>query len=727
MVFPRLNVSGLVFCRGLLMALLLSGLGWFSAQARIQFDIFPGYGDVSSGVVRAGAWYPVGVEVFNDGPGFDAVVELSAGQFAGASQRVVLELPTNTRKRFVVPFFCASSGFLSIDAKLFERGGRLREDRPGNRLPVIQWETPLMGALPGSFTALPIFPPAANRQQGNDWQPTVARLQGDFIPENPIGPEGLSSLYLNPSEALKLKGPQVQSILTWLHLGGNLIVVVDQAADLSAMSWLADALPAVVGQGDARTVGKELNAWVRSRHVATGAAMSVPLTRHRQGAATDDPYADLVVDFELNVAPQSVLSLTPKPGAQVPARVGTLPLLATHRVGRGQVAVLAVNPEREPLRSWKLRPWLFARLADVPHDLLRNQAVSAYGGRSLDGIFGAMIETRQIRKLPIGFLLGLLVVYLVVIGPLDQWWLKKINRPMLTWITFPAYVVLFSLLIYFIGFKLRAGLTEWNELHVVDVLPAGDGSRAVLRGHSYGSVYSPRNETYRVGAATEYGSLRSEFQGLWGNADSGRISVQPKATGFDADVFVPVWSSLLSVTEWVDHAEAPISATFTGVGGRTLHVANATSSRLGPVWIVSGENVLNVPAIDAQGSLDVSLDQAGFSPLTGTIQQHKDEFQSVFARRQEVFGSSAKSHLDDWPSSAFAASFGGMLALENGEQRDFVWSPGFDLTSLTKRPGAVVLAWMPDASLIPPLSQFKLLLGKRATLLRLAVPAPASR
>jgi len=48
-------------------------------------------------------------------------------------------------------------------------------------------------------------------------------------------------------------------------------------------------------------------------------------------------------------------------------------------------------------------------------------------------------------------LLLLLIVYLVVIGPLDQFWLKKIGKPMLTWITFPCYVVMFSLLIYFIG------------------------------------------------------------------------------------------------------------------------------------------------------------------------------------------------------------------------------------------------------------------------------------
>ena len=49
----------------------------------------------------------------------------------------------------------------------------------------------------------------------------------------------------------------------------------------------------------------------------------------------------------------------------------------------------------------------------------------------------------------------------------DQFWLKRIGRPMLTWITFPCYVIFFSLLIYFIGYRLRAGESEWNELHVI--------------------------------------------------------------------------------------------------------------------------------------------------------------------------------------------------------------------------------------------------------------------
>ena len=145
-----------------------------------------------------------------------------------------------------------------------------------------------------------------------------------------------------------------------------------------------------------------------------------------------------------------------------------MPLLASGPRGRGLVTILAFNPERDPLKSWKNRPHFWARLAGVPSDALRKENQNIWGGKSLDAVFGAMIETRQVRKLPVGLLLLLLLVYLAVIGPLDQWWLKKINRPMLTWITFPSYVALFSLLIYFIGFKLRAGLVYLQKARPVD-------------------------------------------------------------------------------------------------------------------------------------------------------------------------------------------------------------------------------------------------------------------
>jgi len=61
---------------------------------------------------------------------------------------------------------------------------------------------------------------------------------------------------------------------------------------------------------------------------------------------------------------------------------------------------------------------------------------------------------------------------------------------------------LFSRADLFHGYKLRAGETEWNEMQVVDIIPAGE--RAIARGHTFASVYSPVNASYRWPANSRF-------------------------------------------------------------------------------------------------------------------------------------------------------------------------------------------------------------------------------
>src|SRR5207247_8841838 len=106
--------------------------------------------------------------------------------------------------------------------------------------------------------------------------------------------------------------------------------------------------------------------------------------------------------------------------------------------GSSQITGPLFSTEREPFRAWKNRDWFCAKLGRVPASWFGPAQRIAYGGQSVDGVFGAMLDSRHVRKLPVQWLLLLLVVYLLVIGPLDQYWLKRINKQMLTWVTFPA-------------------------------------------------------------------------------------------------------------------------------------------------------------------------------------------------------------------------------------------------------------------------------------------------
>ena len=130
------------------------------------------------------------------------------------------------------------------------------------------------------------------------------------------------------------------------------------------------------------------------------------------------------------------------------------------------------SPEREPFKSWKKLPTFWARMVEVPLELYLRGIITPGYGQSPDGVFGAMIDSRQVHKLPVG-------LAVVAAGRLSGGHRavrsvcgsRKSTGQMLTWITFPCYVGCSPRLIYFIGYKLRAGESECNELQVVDVLP----------------------------------------------------------------------------------------------------------------------------------------------------------------------------------------------------------------------------------------------------------------
>jgi hypothetical protein len=96
-----LIVLGLLFLYG----------GALTGKAALQFDVFLGY----DGIVPEASWFPVVCEVKNDGPTFMGTVELEGGVGnQGQLQRIVVELPTGTLKRFVLPVFSTTRNYSSM-------------------------------------------------------------------------------------------------------------------------------------------------------------------------------------------------------------------------------------------------------------------------------------------------------------------------------------------------------------------------------------------------------------------------------------------------------------------------------------------------------------------------------------------------------------------------------------------------------------------------------------
>jgi hypothetical protein len=694
--------------------LFVSLLGFaLSGHAAMQFDVFLGY----DGVVPEGSWFPVICEIKNDGPNFVGVVEISGGQFnAGQTRRLVVELPTGTLKRIDIPVFSSARYQSSWDVRLLDERGKVRAEQMGVR-PKREAAagTVLIGALPRTATGVPEL--RSTVAQNTEFQPVAVRLQTTLVPDNPLVFEGLDAIYLNSEKAADLGPHQVEALLSWLNAGGHLIVAVENLTDVNGVAWLHKIVPCDLADTRTVTDHSELQSWV---HAGTQAHANKPARRRgsRPSDSYGNPYSDLAPDpaFERSDILVATGSLR---DCETEVSAGNTPLMLVSRQGRGRVTTLLFSPEREPFHSWKNLSWFWARAAEVPPELFQaNNNNYNRGGWSIDGVFGAMIDSKQVRKLPVYYLLLLLIVYLVVIGPLDQLWLKRIRRPMLTWITFPCYVVIFSLLIYFIGYRLRAGETEWNELHLVDVMQKGDG--AELRGHTYASVYSPINATYKVESQEDFAAFRGEFQSSWngGGQDSERAEVFQDGDNYKANIFVPVWTSQLYASDWWQDGALPVKLNVSSDdSGYSVTVQNLRDRALTNAHLVVDDRILDLGALPPSQTKTFKFERKQGSSLSDYVHRFGSGFQNAANQRQQAFGASSGGRIEDLPDSSTAVSFISHLSDER-----FITPPGLDLSALVDRGSAVLLAWEPDFSPIKPINLFPTRRSHKDTLWRIAAP-----
>lgn len=722
-----------------------------ACRAAVRFDAIVGY----NGISPRNAWFPITCELQNDGPSFNAIIEVSPeGSTQGEVSRLALELPSNTQKRVVIPVF-ATTSLRNWNVRLLNEKGKVLAEPNyigARRTPGY----PALGVISRTASGLPVLPTIRTRNA--ERQPLAVRLQPELFPDNPIVLEGLSALYLSSERATQLTVPQVNALLAWVQRGGHLIVGVDQISDITATEWLRKMMPCELAANGLLKTHPELEQWIHDYAVQSPESRTTtptpapqPAPRNRRGPR---PAAQVPVTPVPDITVEDLKAVEPDPDFEstaLPVVTGTLldgkvtlgsastPLAIQAPRGRGQITVLTFSLEREPFHTWKNRDWFWTKLSGVPNEVYRSTSYNYVANRfSSDGAFGAMIDSKQIRKLSIGWLMLLLGTYLVVIGPLDQYCLKKLNRQMLTWITFPIYVLGFSGLIYLIGFHLRAGDLEYNELHVVDILPncqltpyypetnevaAVSGEAAVLRGQSYCSIYSPANDKYALVGEQPFATLRNEIN-IWGSGFSGHASVTQHGNGFQAETFVPIWTPQLLVSDWLQPALLPLALKVEEDAARNwiVTIDNKTTRIFTQAKIVLGGRIFDLGELPAQKTRTFNLERERGTMLNEFANNMGAQLRNAVDNRRASFANRQSEALNV-PIASMAVSFSSLVTstANNGGER-FQTVNGLDLAEKTSHGHGVLFAWDSDHSFTAPINRFTAHRMHRDTLLRLVFP-----
>ena len=95
-----------------------------------------------------------------------------------------------------------------------------------------------------------------------------------------------------------------------------------------------------------------------------------------------------------------------------------------------------------------------------------------------------------------GWVALFILIYIVLIGPVDYLFLKKVvKRLEWTWVTFPVIVITVSAGAYFAAYALKGKDLKINKVDVVDIDLAGKR----VDGNTWFTLFSPRIQNYTIG------------------------------------------------------------------------------------------------------------------------------------------------------------------------------------------------------------------------------------
>lgn len=516
-----------------------------TAQANaVTWDITPGF----NGAYRAGAWFPVTVTLSNSGPDLRGTLEL---RFRGAQSSTfsqTVELPHNARKQLVLPVASQDmqTGQLSADLTLRSDGAVVRRERIN--LNGFDSFVKVVGVISDHSGALPELANMSTPEMGNG---ALVRFTSAGLPERAELLQTFSVLFVHAADTSVWSAGQRAALQSWIISGGQLVV----GGDPQVARGLSDLLPATFEEaGDQSSLGGlgDASGW-----------------RVRADAPT-----------------VSVLRLTPAPGAQVVLRDDNdLPLVVRRWSGLGLTVMTSFGLEtvREAGDAAAFWP-----------NVLRLNIGQNWGAVALRSSGRQVLEAAlQLPGLQLPSplaLLGFLLLYILIVGPLNYLLLRRLQRREWAYLTVPLVVLLFSAGAYLWGTLGRGTSPTITELTVVQVLPEGTRGQAT----TFLALFSPARRSYSVEAQPE--ALVSNLEQPWQNTEGALDIVFGEQAVSVPEVLVDVGGVR---TLSAEHSVAVPQLEISRAVGNQVTIRNRGDQQIEQLALVNGAGLVQaLPALE---------------------------------------------------------------------------------------------------------------------------------
>ena len=321
-----------------------------------------------------------------------------------------------------------------------------------------------------------------NNQQGTDVVAVAGMRVPEGMPGRWYGYDAVEAVVLDTNDRNvmdALAAGRGEALKTWVRNGGHLVVGVGENWQQVSDSILADMLPATLkGRTQLDDLGALESLAGSTKPISKAGAQRVMVTQLEDWEARGGKALDST----------------------------TTPLVVRGPYGFGRVTLVALDVDQKPFADWEDRALFWMKAVDfrligvsdagTPAGAAVNRSLYQANATDLSTLLRQALDQFQgVRLVPFGWVAFFIFLYILLIGPGDYLFLKKVVKRMeLTWVTFPLIVLSVSLLAYTAAYAVKGTELRVNKVDVVDI----DQPSGLLRGSTWFTVFSPQNRDYNV-------------------------------------------------------------------------------------------------------------------------------------------------------------------------------------------------------------------------------------
>jgi len=506
-----------------LWALLL--LAALAGTARAEVEIQLGVEDWGlGGAIKNGLWTPLYVELRSRGGDFSGFleVEAEAGQQVLPVFRKKIELVQDTLTCHWLYFRAPGNIYRGRGPRctwrVLDSKKRLVHEQPWKNPILVPAHDTLIGVL-----RTPNFSDAgiATVTDQNSGVRNVVRYHSvGWLPDHVIGYASADVLvWMNPDPVRIVNVAQRNALVQYVRQGGHLVLAAGAEWQALTKDFLAELLPA----DPAGSILVESLPALEEMDPPRGTDKSIVLMQMK------NPRGEVLMTYNDS------------------------PIVVRGRAGLGHVSLIGFDPTLKPFSALKKRELFWQKVLAI-----ETRRINQQEARNLQPVSEPLVRALSDFPgfTPIDFkLVGFFMLsYIILIGPVDYFVLKKFKKLHWTWVTFPSIAILSSALAFFALSSGRVTGLHANSLDIVDAISDGEQ----ITGTSFMTMLSPRTMRYTIelDGADNGSILPREYASMVGGAGLSQTKCHVQETGKAIeDVLVRVWDAQTFEATW--QAPAP--------------------------------------------------------------------------------------------------------------------------------------------------------------------------